>query len=266
MDYYDQNCFVIDTACPEKLKFFPQELPHEARLIWEQEHNEEQNTLNSTGFSRRQELIEKYGLLNCPLCISVQAAGGEEYVIDLGVWASQFCWVRSIEVSPIHTYDHNPARSYRIGGFENYPHLESLYMCFYRGEGEFHCSTDNLHGIEYCSNLKKLRIPGNQITDLTPISGLSIENLDVYSTPISSFRPINFECLKELIIDPSQLDLIREEYELSSLRILRVCSSSANFQEMKPALMNHPTITRLVEEYDFRIVSHGDMIFCGKRE
>ena len=258
-----EESFVVDFEYPERLMYFPSALPEEARIEWEQEDN----SGSSTGYSRYQDQVEKYNLVRFSLCILIQTEHDEEYVVDLGVWASKFSWTRTIQVEPV--YREGIAGSYRVVGFENYPHLESLSMRFYpvyAGGGDLgtHCMTDNLNGIEYCSNLKVLRIPRNQITDLSPISSLPIENLDVYRTPVSSFSPINFECLKELSIDRSQLNLIRDEYDLSSLRILRVFSSTANFHIM-PTLINHPTITRLVKEYGFTTVKHAAMIYCEKR-
>lgn len=257
-----EESFSIDFEYPERLVCFPSALPEEARKEWEQENN-----LGSTGYSRYQNLVEKYNLARFALCILIQTEHDEEYVIDLGVWASKFSWIRTIHVDPV--YREGIAGSYRVVGFENYPHLESLSMDFAlssRHEPQFRCSTENLHGIEYCSNLKALSIRGNQITDLSPISSLEIKTLDVYSTPISSFSPVNFSCLNLLTIDPSQIDLICDEHDLSSLRILRIHCYSAEFQLMMTALMNHPTIARLEKEYGFTIVRRGVMIFCKKHE
>lgn len=50
----------------------------------------------------------------------------------------------------------------------------------------------NLEGLEYATNLSSLDLTGNQVGDLTPISGLtSLTQLQLYGNQITSLSPIS---------------------------------------------------------------------------
>ena len=86
---------------------------------------------------------------------------------------------------------------------------------------------ENIFGLEYCSNLKKLDLRGNAITDISPLSGLNnLENLSLDVYKITDLSPLSgLKNLKILLIEENFLDLktnnITNIFPLSRLTTLK---------------------------------------------
>jgi hypothetical protein len=167
-------------------------------------------------------------------------------VIDLSVWANRLSSIRKICTYVCIDYSHN------IIGFENYPNLRSLNIRHRFNDKTYYDKayrnlvskyyTQSLNGIEYCENLESLTIDTNNISDLTPISKLSLIYLSIVCNPISSLAPVNFKTLKQLKIDVRQLDLIDDGCDLSTLECITVVKSF-------PETLEHPKVIEIMQKY-----------------
>ncbi len=79
-----------------------------------------------------------------------------------------------------------------------------------------------LTGVEYAVNLRKLRLAGNRITDLRPIAGLTkLKLLDLFSNPISDLTPLaNLAALELLGLGACHIDDIAPLTSLVTLSSL----------------------------------------------
>lgn len=97
-----------------------------------------------------------------------------------------------------------------LDGISSLINLESLTV-------GTNCRLQNLHGLEFCHSLRTLRIPINDVADLSPVMYHPLRCLNISFNPVSTLAGMNLTCLKKLIIDPSQYQLL-EDLEMPALK------------------------------------------------
>jgi Leucine-rich repeat (LRR) protein len=80
-----------------------------------------------------------------------------------------------------------------------------------------------LNGIEFCSSLKVLKISDLDITNLTPLAHLELEELNVTGNPISDLSMIKTEIL---IIDEKQIPLVLSAFAKPSFKVKTIIVES----------------------------------------
>lgn len=122
-----------------------------------------------------------------------------------------------------------------LDGISSLINLESLMI-------GMHCQLQDLHGLEFCSQLTLLQIPNNDVSDLSPINDHSLRSLDISHNPIESLVGLNLSHLKTLVLSSDQCRLIKN-LEMPALQELRVKGRIAG--ELG---------TELVSEYGDRLI------------
>lgn len=172
--------------------------------------------------------------------------------IDLSLWEDRLHWIPNIVVE----FDSGNPRKVtgQVTGFEHYPclkkmHMHALLLTNIGMPRDVDNTTTNLMGIEFCTELEHLSIAGHAVSDLSPITGLPLKELDICGNPISSFDPINFKTLRVFHIDSSHLDLFTDFHDLSRLGALYVYDHPAQ------DIATHPWIKNITEICGLRL--HG---------
>lgn len=95
------------------------------------------------------------------------------------------------------------------------------------------CRLSNLHGLEFCSLLRSLAIPANDVSDLSPVQDNPLSFLDISFNPISSLAGMNLANLKRLTIDQSQCHLF-EDLQMPALMTMIIAgvTDEALFDKM----------------------------------
>jgi Leucine-rich repeat (LRR) protein len=123
-----------------------------------------------------------------------------------------------------------------------------------------------LNGIEFCSSLKVLIIPSLEITNLTPLAHLELEELNVSGNPISDLSMIKTEILT---IDEKQVPLVLSAFGKPSFKVKTIIVKCnylvGNVTNDIEIFDNHPGI-EIFDDYAYNVSDDIIKYFNSKPE